>query len=157
MKILNQELKNKLINIGCFENDSDEDITYSYAVNYLLEHYNKFITVLPSLDNTNKFVYFVKDVTDINNEDDYNDFISPKEYSSVYEAYDVAFFKILEKLYKSEETVSITYSLIKNTCGWSKFCDVTDHNHYAINEFGHPNDNQIYEIKLSHAKKLNFI
>lgn len=53
-----------------------------------------------------------------------------------------------------EETIPITYGMIKATCGWGKFCDVTGYNHYAIKEFGHPDDSTTYEIKKSEYDKL---
>lgn len=53
-----------------------------------------------------------------------------------------------------EEKVPITYGTIKNTCGWSKWCDVTDGNHYAINEWGDFNDSTILYCTKSQFKKL---
>lgn len=65
---------------------------------------------------------------------------------------------VLDKSEEREENeIPITYGLIKATCGWSKFCDVTGKNHYAINEWGHYPDNEIFRIPESQAKKLNFI
>lgn len=56
-----------------------------------------------------------------------------------------------------EKEIPITYGLIKATCGWSKFCDVTDNNHYAIKEWGDYKDNEVFYITESQAKQLNFI
>ena len=158
MKITNIELKNKLTKIGCFEND-EEDITYSYVLEYLLTHHNKFITVLPSLDNLGKFVFFIKDIKEYTDdtENSYDDYISTKEYDSVIDAYNSVLEKLLQKELLPEELISVTYSLIKNTCGWSKFCDVTNNNHYAINGFGEFEPDRIFKIKKEDAKKLNFI
>jgi hypothetical protein len=53
-----------------------------------------------------------------------------------------------------EETVKVTYSMIRATIGWSRFCDVTDKNHYAINEFGHYDDGEVFEITKIQFNKL---
>lgn len=58
---------------------------------------------------------------------------------------------------EEEKEILITYGLIKATCGWSKFCDVTDGNHYAINEFGGYEDREVFYITESQAKQLKFI
>lgn len=55
-----------------------------------------------------------------------------------------------------EKTLPITLGMIKATCGWSKFCDVTDSNHYMLNEFS-VSDNEIFHVKYSHAKELGLI
>ena len=55
---------------------------------------------------------------------------------------------------EEEETITVTYSMIRNTCGWSKFCDVANYNHYAINEFGHYDDNHTFEITRTQFNKL---
>lgn len=56
-----------------------------------------------------------------------------------------------------EETVSITYDMIKRSIGWSRFCYVTGGNHYAISEFGDYDKNYTFDVKLSHAIELKFI
>ena len=53
-----------------------------------------------------------------------------------------------------EKTIPITYGLIKAVCGWSRFCDVTNGNHYAINEFGDLPDNEIFHITQKEYDKL---
>lgn len=58
---------------------------------------------------------------------------------------------------KEEKEIPITYGLIKATCGWSEFCDVTGGNHYAINEWGDFEDREVSYITESQAKQLNFI
>lgn len=58
---------------------------------------------------------------------------------------------------EKEKEIPITYGLIKATCGWSKFCDVTNGNHYAINECGDYKDREVFYITESQAKQLNFI
>ncbi|MCP4521018.1 MAG: hypothetical protein GY827_04880 [Cytophagales bacterium] len=52
--------------------------------------------------------------------------------------------------------IPITYYQIKKYVGWSKFCDVTGGNQYAINEFGEPDLTEIYYIKESQANELGF-
>lgn len=56
-----------------------------------------------------------------------------------------------------EKEIPITYGLIKATCGWSRFCDVTNHNHYAVKEFGDYQANGVFYITESQAKQLKFI
>ena len=55
-----------------------------------------------------------------------------------------------------ETTIPITFYQIK-TVGWSRYCDVTGGNHYAINEGYDPDDREIFNIKKKHAKELGFI
>ena len=52
-----------------------------------------------------------------------------------------------------EETIPVTLFTIKNGCGWSEYCDVTGGNHYMLKEHSVP-DSEIFNVKLSHAKKL---
>ncbi len=58
---------------------------------------------------------------------------------------------------EEEDTIPITYGLIKATCGWSSFCDITGNNHYAINGWGDYPSNEVFYVKEGHAKELNFI
>lgn len=53
--------------------------------------------------------------------------------------------------------IPITYGLIKATCGWSEFAEVTNRNVYAINEFGDYEANEVFYITESQAKQLKFI
>jgi hypothetical protein len=55
-----------------------------------------------------------------------------------------------------EKTVPITYGMIKNSCGWSRYCDVAGGNHYAVKEYG-IGDREIFDVKISHAKELGLI
>lgn len=64
---------------------------------------------------------------------------------------------VIEKALEEEKTIPVTYGIIKARVGWSRFCDVTGGNHYAINDHGEPNDRQLYEVTLKHAKKLGII
>lgn len=59
-----------------------------------------------------------------------------------------------EPVEEEEEKITVTYSMIKKTCGWSKFCDVTDGNHWAINEFGDFDDNHTFEVTKTQFNKL---
>ena len=56
-----------------------------------------------------------------------------------------------------EKEIPITYGLIKATCGWSEFAEVTDRNVYTINDFGDYEANEVFYITESQAKQLNFI
>lgn len=62
-------------------------------------------------------------------------------------------FKSIEVV---EETIPITYGLIKNTCGWSRYCDVTGDNHYAVKEYD-IGDKEVFDVKVSHAKELGIL
>ncbi len=53
-----------------------------------------------------------------------------------------------------EETVDVSYKAIRLSCGWSDFCDVTGHNHWAVSEHG-IDDSDRFNIPLSQYKKLN--
>ncbi len=58
---------------------------------------------------------------------------------------------------EEEPTFRIYYAWIKYNCGWSRYCDVTGGNHYAINEFGEFDDNHSFTITQSEAKQLGYI
>lgn len=55
-----------------------------------------------------------------------------------------------------EETIPVTLGTIKFICGWSEFCDVTGGNHYMLKEWN-VSDREIFDVKISHAEKLNLI
>lgn len=59
----------------------------------------------------------------------------------------------LDEVIEEEKTIPVTIATIKNTCGWSKYCDITDANHYMLKEWNVA-DSEIREVKLSHAKEL---
>lgn len=59
----------------------------------------------------------------------------------------------LESLKVEEETIPVTIATIKNTCGWSRYCDVTGKNHYMLKEWD-VSGREIQDVKLSHAKDL---
>lgn len=67
------------------------------------------------------------------------------------------YIESLKPQLKEEKEIPITYGLIKATCGWSRFCDITGGNHYAVNEFGDYEANEVFYITESQAKQLNFI
>ena len=79
-----------------------------------------------------------------------------------YKLEDGDLYKALYKLFdaeipeeKNEEpTIPVTYGMIKNTVGWSKFCDETNYNHYAINEFGDYDETHIFHITKTQYQKL---
>ena len=86
--------------------------------------------------------------------------VTGSEYS------DPHFYELLENewiddyathVQKQEEIVPVTFYTIKNKCGWSKYCDVTGGNHYAINEGFNPDDREIFDVKISHARELGLI
>ena len=64
------------------------------------------------------------------------------------------YIKSLTEEPQTEEKVTITYSLIKATVGWSRFCDITGFNHYAINEFGEPSPRETFDIVKAEYDKL---
>lgn len=53
-----------------------------------------------------------------------------------------------------EEKIPITYGTIKNTCGWSKWCDVVGGNHYMVWDCGDSNDDYILYCTKSQFQKL---
>lgn len=81
--------------------------------------------------------------------------------SHIADDIDSAFDDYLENLNKSnevkEKTIKIPYSWIKYNCGWSKYCDITGSNHYAIKEYGEPDEDEYYEVTLTEAKQLGYI
>lgn len=64
------------------------------------------------------------------------------------------YLESLKETPKEVETIPVTYGMIKQTVGWSRFCDVVGGNHYAINEWGHPDDSTIYRITKDQFDKL---
>jgi hypothetical protein len=71
------------------------------------------------------------------------------------EAEEMGFEKIETDLQEEkEELIPITYGFIKNTFGWRRFCDVTNHNHYAINERGEPDLNDTFNVTKEQLDKL---
>lgn len=69
---------------------------------------------------------------------------------------DVKVTVVLDEKKEDEKTIPVTLATIKATCSWSKFCDVTGGNHYALNEFT-ISDSEIFDVKESHANELNLI
>lgn len=58
---------------------------------------------------------------------------------------------------EEEEEIPITYGLIKATCGWYDFAEVTNRNVYTVKEFGDFKANEVFYITESQAKQLKFI
>lgn len=79
--------------------------------------------------------------------------------SHIVDDIDNAFDEYLSRLEKTveEPMLKIYYVWIKYNCGWSKFCDITGGNHYAINEFGEFDDNDSFDISLSQAERLGYV
>ena len=75
-------------------------------------------------------------------------------HGNIWSAY---FGTKIAELIKDEVKIPVTYGLIKNSVGWSRFCDVTGGNHYAMKEYGELEDNAILDVKKSHARELGFI
>lgn len=61
---------------------------------------------------------------------------------------------IIEKETQIEERITVTYSLIKATVGWSRFCDITGRNPWAINEFGEPSPRETFDILKTEYNQL---
>ena len=55
-----------------------------------------------------------------------------------------------------EVKLSFPLWLIREKCGWSKWCDVTGNNHYMLNEYSVHNDTTFYCTR-SQAEKLGLI
>ena len=58
---------------------------------------------------------------------------------------------------EKEKEIPITYGLIKATCGWSEFAEVTNRNVWAVKAFGEFEPGETFYITESQAKQLNFI
>lgn len=58
---------------------------------------------------------------------------------------------------KEEKNIPITFFQIKNNIGWSKWCDVTGGNHYALNEGYSPSDSEVFYCTRSQAIELGII
>lgn len=52
------------------------------------------------------------------------------------------------------KNVPVLYYTIKNSIGWSRWCDVTGGNHYALKEGYNPKDNEVFYCTPSQAIKL---
>jgi hypothetical protein len=57
---------------------------------------------------------------------------------------------------EEEKTIPITLATIQNTCGWSKFCDVTGSNQLMLNEHTVLDDDVFY-VKESDIKTLDIL
>jgi hypothetical protein len=62
-----------------------------------------------------------------------------------------------EEKVEEQKEIPITYGLIKAKVGWSEFAEVCGLNVYAVKEFGHYEDREVFYITESQAKKLGFI
>jgi hypothetical protein len=66
------------------------------------------------------------------------------------------FIESINKVEVEEDTIPITLGHIRNTCGWSRYCDITGSNHYMLKEFS-VSDREIFDVKKSDAEKLGLI
>jgi hypothetical protein len=57
---------------------------------------------------------------------------------------------------KDERKYPVTYSTIKNLCGWMEFCNVTGVNEWAVNE-GRVDESSFFYVKETHARQLGLI
>ena len=55
-----------------------------------------------------------------------------------------------------EKTIPVTLGFIRATCGWSKYCDITEGNHYMLNEWS-VEDTEVFHITRSQAQTLGII
>lgn len=58
---------------------------------------------------------------------------------------------------EEEKDVPVLFYTIKNKIGWSKWCDITDGNHWALNEGYSPRDNEVFYCTKSQAEKLGLL
>lgn len=72
-----------------------------------------------------------------------------------YQDYGNPLIDLFEETEQEQQEIPITYSYVKRIIGWSRFCDITGRNHYAINEFGGYPDNEIFYVTEEQARKLN--
>lgn len=71
-----------------------------------------------------------------------------------YQDYGNPFINIFEEVEEEQKDVPVLYHTIKNKIGWSEWCDVTNGNHYAINEGYSPSDTEIFYCTKSQAEQL---
>jgi hypothetical protein len=67
------------------------------------------------------------------------------------------YIESLKQVELEEETIVVTYDIIKYGCGWSRFCDIAGYNHYAINDYGDFDKGTKFELTVSKAKELRLI
>ena len=58
---------------------------------------------------------------------------------------------------QKEETVSFTYSFLRRKLDWEEFCNLTGIDYYAIKNGYRIEDNEIFKLTESQAKKFNLI
>ena len=71
-----------------------------------------------------------------------------------YEDYGNPIINIFEETEQEQQDIPVLYHTIKNKIGWSEWCDVTNGNHYALNEGYAPKDNDIFYCTPTQAKEL---
>lgn len=112
----------------------DERLELAFAYNQLPEILNLLGELLPELEDHKETTNIRKKLQFILDEINYDANIEQQE----------------------EKTLPITLGLIKATCGWGAYCDVTGGNHWALNEWS-VDDTEIFNVKESHAKTLGII
>lgn len=64
--------------------------------------------------------------------------------------------EMVELVEVQEKTIPVSLGMIKEICGWTKYCDVTGANHYMLKEYT-VSDRELFDVKRSHAKELGLI
>lgn len=63
----------------------------------------------------------------------------------------------IKEIAEGEKTIPISYGVIKASFGWSRFCEVTGGNPYAINEGYDPDDRELFDVTLKQARLLGIV
>tara|TARA_R110000772_G_scaffold78161_1_gene167715 strand:+ start:743 stop:1075 length:333 start_codon:yes stop_codon:yes gene_type:complete len=71
-----------------------------------------------------------------------------------YRDYGNPIINLYEEQKEQPKDVPVLYYTIKNTIGWSRWCDVTGGNHYALNEGYYPSDREVLYCTKDQAKDL---
>jgi len=115
----------------------------------------KIISELKGIYTRDQLVEIVDDVV-TNTLESFFDASEPKEYLTSVHARLSTKWDVEFEEEEPEEIITVTYSIIKATCGWVKFARQCDHNEWAVNEFG-INDNETFQITMSDAIELGII
>jgi len=126
-----------------------------YQSNILnFETFENFEEYFNQLENVGKEIFSKKDVENILKGFIKENSTTPNIDVDLVEEFIEDYIKDNSKNKIFEEKIPITYAMIKNTCGWSKWCDATNGNHYAINEFGDFEDAYVLYCTKSQFEKL---
>lgn len=76
-----------------------------------------------------------------------------------FDGYNINSIEVINSDSKPEEqrNIPVLFFTIKNDIGWSKWCDITGGNHYALNEGYCPNLNEVFYCTKSQAEQLGVI